>query len=972
MGSVLAIVNKAMFERELSRAGIKPSSFPPPSSSSSSDAPILTLDIDRYISRGPGLAPLRDGGTLVLVTVRRREASESVWLVAILERPKLTSDGYVSRRTNVAPLTDVTELMREFLQADGGKLPVAGRLAMSLQTPRSMHEGWVNRFREAARTHAPPPSIRGEGRSAMAHRAPEVTLASRAALPDLLRDPPWTRRLPARPGVGREVFGTKTGALGRRREPIAAILEWPDHSRELALGMARMRKCQHWRDATFREVDAALNRPGKITGTLRVCIGVLSTLPEDEALEVAERVSFSSLCHQTSLLLPALARLGAPVAPLVAKAALSSERRHDAFRLLAHVGTPLAVPAVLDVMTRAPTYRLRARLWLVHFAPATLPVLVPIAAGVVASELGLGDFVPQKTAESLRRAATRALWFMAASSTPHRDLMVEVARTMRLEGELQDVLETHPLTGRGKPEMSFTQKRDDAPARDLVRPILRGSQSTALDTGAFLALLELLALNDWAMPSEDIDAVEAALEPESLAAFLESLLTKWIASRATRRERWVADAVCQMAEGVLLPRVVDLVRSWRSSYRVPASVPLEAIGRAAVVHPSRTASDRALSSLGALSMKGGAHGAAIKKTIDQVAASLGVSREALGDRIVSRLGLDERGVMRFEVGDQTLEARLDAQLSPHLVDVATHKRLKEFPRVARRGMRAMKTNEEREAERWTTFRAECKVMAQQLTAHVETWLTERHRWTLEDFRAHVLGHPLLRHVAFGLVWGVYEEHDRRTDTFRVTEDLSFASIEDELFEVGKLQSKRQGEEARRIGVVHPAELDDRTLARWADVLFDYEIVPIVPQLAWPVIRLSEAEQRATMLDPRPHMQQQRLNGNDIARLWQKRWTEGPKMPVPPGGSPDTTLTYEKRVVSAAGARSSKSEGSLGGAKWLRVVMTLVNDVSFTRSIVHLRVQRFRELGDGGWLPWRVVDPVSVSELLLELSHLNGR
>jgi len=36
------------------------------------------------------------------------------------------------------------------------------------------------------------------------------------------------------------------------------------------------------------------------------------------------------------------------------------------------------------------------------------------------------------------------------------------------------------------------------------------------------------------------------------------------------------------------------------------------------------------------------------------------------------------------------------------------------------------------------------------------------------------------------------------------------------------------------------------------------------------------------------------------------------------------------------------------------------------------VQRFRELGDGGWLPWRVVDPVSVSELLLELSHLNGR
>lgn len=117
--TLLAIVSKAAFESAHPRA-----------------TPGDVLPFDRYDSTHAALEALRQGGRLVLVTVRPPD--ERLWRVAVLESPKRTLDGWRAS-TNDAPIVDITE-HRSALRFSTGKgiSPKAGALAMSLQTPRTL------------------------------------------------------------------------------------------------------------------------------------------------------------------------------------------------------------------------------------------------------------------------------------------------------------------------------------------------------------------------------------------------------------------------------------------------------------------------------------------------------------------------------------------------------------------------------------------------------------------------------------------------------------------------------------------------------------------------------------------------------------------------------------------------------------------------------------------------------------------
>lgn len=133
LGSVLAIVSKAVFDKAGSATG-KPLAVGGRYAS------------DAYHSRNKGLLPLNAGGDLYLLTVRPNDVA---WLVAVLRRPRFAEDKWVAD-SNTVEIANVTALIGK-LQLENGKgiHPKPGRLGMSLQTPRELSAGDVELLESA-------------------------------------------------------------------------------------------------------------------------------------------------------------------------------------------------------------------------------------------------------------------------------------------------------------------------------------------------------------------------------------------------------------------------------------------------------------------------------------------------------------------------------------------------------------------------------------------------------------------------------------------------------------------------------------------------------------------------------------------------------------------------------------------------------------------------------------------------------
>ena len=123
MASVMAIVSKAIFGAQASGLGVGD-----------------VWGTDRYVSTNKRLAPLAEGGTLFLVTVR---AGDELWLVGALEEPKHDGKAWVAA-ANGAPIRVISDLLPKLVLANGkGITPKPGKLGMSLQSPRVLAEADV-------------------------------------------------------------------------------------------------------------------------------------------------------------------------------------------------------------------------------------------------------------------------------------------------------------------------------------------------------------------------------------------------------------------------------------------------------------------------------------------------------------------------------------------------------------------------------------------------------------------------------------------------------------------------------------------------------------------------------------------------------------------------------------------------------------------------------------------------------------
>lgn len=203
----------------------------------------------------------------------------------------------------------------------------------------------------------------------------------------------------------------------------------------------------------------------------------------------------------------------------------------------------------------------------------------------------------------------------------------------------------------------------------------------------------------------------------------------------------------------------------------------------------------------------------------QVAADLGVPIWEVQDELVPACGLSSNGHARFDYGTRSFTLQLDDHLRPFLREVPGQEIHYDLPTPRPEDD---PSNAAEARQRWAVVRAQLTEAVPVQAHRFEEALAQQTRWTGRQWDQVVRRHPLLTHLVPRVVWGTYSGGGRKLlDTFRVDADRTLWGADDEPYEL---------DPERTIGIAHPLEMSDELRAAWGQILADYEVVTMFPQI----------------------------------------------------------------------------------------------------------------------------------------------
>ncbi|GLY05106.1 DUF4132 domain-containing protein [Actinoplanes sp. NBRC 101535] len=608
------------------------------------------------------------------------------------------------------------------------------------------------------------------------------------------------------------------------------------------------------------------------------------------------------------------ARLGADALPPIL--ALVTGGATDVPPVLMPFASPGIAVLAADWLARLKTLRRTALEWLLRHPAEAARALVPPALG---------------KAGTARRQAEQALLALHTNGQTAAVRAAASSYGTAAADAVETLLATDPLS-------VLPVKPPAVPAwalPDLLPPVHLRDGSGVLPAASVAHLVTILSVSRLDDPYPGVKIVREACEPASLAEFAWGVFHRWTSTGGTAKENWALDALGLFGDDETVRRLTPLILAWPGEgghARAVAGVNvLAAIG-----------TDVALMHLHGIAQRAKFKGlrSAAEQRMAEVAAGLGLSSEELADRLVPDLGLDADGSLRLDYGPRQFVVGFDEQLRPFVLD-STGKRLKALPKPGARDDAELAPAA---YQAFSTLKKDVRTIATDLVRRLEQAMVGSRRWTGEDFQRLFVGHPLVRHVVRRLVWGVFDEAGTLAGSFRVAEDSSFATVEDEpaTIPAGTL-----------VGVPHPLHLGD-SLAAWSEVFADYEILQPFPQLGRPVFALT-AEEAA---------------GTDLVRFEQ--------LTVPA----TSVLSLERRGWQ----RESPQDAGIQGRIELTIAPGLEVGVDLEPGIVVGDVTHFPEqkltdvyLHDGtgsgrgadgrGRVPLSALSAVAASELLRDLTEL---
>lgn len=353
--------------------------------------------------------------------------------------------------------------------------------------------------------------------------------------------------------------------------------------------------------------------------------------------------------------------------------------------------------------------------------------------------------------------------------------------------------------------------------------------------------------------NQDVRILTDNLNAMELAAYMEALFEIFLSNGAEAKRKWVLYAVAIHGGSRIVPKLKRQIDDWAEHSR--GAMAAEAV-KALTLNDSPTA----------LLM---VDGIARKYKFKQVrkaaqdamafaAAQLGLTVEELADRIVPDLGFDEKMERHFDYGPRSFTVKISPDLDIEVKD-ESGKKIKSLPAIG-------KNDDEAKAkaalEEFKELKKQMKTTVKNQALRLELALSIDRKWTVENWKKLFVKNPIMHQFAISLIWGHYKDA-KLVQTFRYMEDGTFNTMDEDEYEL---------EEKGLIGLVHPLELDQESIATWKEQLSDYEITQAIEQLGRPVYLLEDGEKGQKHLE---RFGGKILNGLSLAgKLTGLGWSKG--------------------------------------------------------------------------------------------------
>ncbi|MCV5061459.1 WGR and DUF4132 domain-containing protein [Escherichia coli] len=469
-------------------------------------------------------------------------------------------------------------------------------------------------------------------------------------------------------------------------------------------------------------------------------------------------------------------------------------------------------PAVARAFNKLKTLRQDARTWLLKYPEHAIIGLLPAALGKAGE------------AQDNARAALRML-----IESGYPSLLQEIAQRYN-QPEVTDAvnallaldpLDNHPTKIPTLP--AFYQ-----PSL-WTRPVLKAN-AQSLPDNALLHLGEMLRFPQEEALYAGLLQVKDACTADSLAEFAWDLFTAWQTAGAPSKESWAFTALGVLGNDDTARKLTPLIRAWPGeSQHKRATVGLDIL--------AAIGSDIALMQLNGIAqkLKFKALQERAKEKIADIAESRELTVAELEDRLAPDLGLDDNGSLLLDFGPRQFTVSFDETLKPFVRD-ASGSRLKDLPKPN-------KSDDETQANdavnRYKLLKKDARTVAAQQVARLESAMCLRRRWSPENFQLFLVEHPLVCHLTRRLIWGIYSADNQLLACFRVAEDNSYSTADDDLFTLP------EGDIS--VGIPHVLEISPTDAAAFGQLFADYELLPPFRQLDRNSYALTETERNASEL-----------------------------------------------------------------------------------------------------------------------------
>ena len=797
----------------------------------------------------------------------------------------------------------------------------------TLATRSRTVEGWVVRL--ALRKQAALPSAMAaldDGSRARFQQILDALQCEDAPLeqvPELLRDPPWLRKARAQ----------ELPTLALERLPLADTLQWS--------------AAQNEQYAKYEPNDWYLNRkPAKVKAETHLlselCIAEAAhaRVLEGGALQpddIVKRPYFYGAYIDLALLLPPAASLAVwnsypaqlwnvwgeperPVMALMARHGLAAlpglvgfvqAYPEQGYALALQVDSPALAPAAMHALRNLKKAKANALQWIQAHLRATIVAALPLAFG---------------KDRAARDNAQHALRWLAQNG--HEAAVREVAAEYGgpVPAALQALLDADPL-------LVLPSRMPKLPTffvpASFRRPELRSGG--ALPVSALEHIGTMLMISKLDAPYAGLDMLRAACTPASLGEFAWDVFEAWTTAGSPSKEGWAFTALGLIGDDETARRLAPRIREWPGESAHARAVTgldlLAAIG-----------TDVALMHLNGIAgkVKFKALQERAKEKIAAVAEARGFTAEELADRLVPDLGLDEHGTLELDFGPRRFCVAFDEALKPYVKD-AQGVRLKDLPKPVKSDDAALAAAA---VERYKQIKKDAKAIASLQLMRLEQGMVARRRWSAGDFRLFFLEHPLMRHLAAKVVWGVYVDGQLRCG-FRVAEDWTLADENDSLYELPDDAS---------VGITHVLEMPQPMQAAFGQIFADYEILQPFKQLGRETYTLTDAEKQLSAID---RYKDKVVATGSVMGLVNRGWERGQAQDAGWVGE------FSKRVGDGLQVDLQIDPG------------TVVGDLSYEpkQKLPSLSLRRANTWDDTGLVKFSALDPILASEVLRDVELL---